>query len=133
MTLSLKDSLQKLAAHERTAALGELAAYASHNIRDPLAGIRAAAQVIVDGPKPVDAETSESLKEIIETIDRLDNWLKRLLEYAKPLQPQFEAADINRLEKNPPISLGNCIPIEMSDLNGIYPRICRDCRSTPYL
>jgi signal transduction histidine kinase len=97
MTASLKDSLQKLAFHERSAALGELAAYASHNIRNPLAGIRAAAQVLVDEGKSLDVETAESLKEIIETIDRLDNWLKRLLEYAKPLQPQMEHADINRL------------------------------------
>ncbi|UCC80182.1 MAG: HAMP domain-containing protein [Candidatus Zixiibacteriota bacterium] len=110
MTSSLKDSLQKLAAHERTAALGELAAYASHNIRNPLAGIRAAAQVIVDDRKPVDVETSESLQEIIETIDRLDNWLKRLLEYAKPLQPQIETADINRLAKESADIVGKLYP-----------------------
>ncbi len=110
MTSSLKDSLQKLAAHERSAALGELAAYASHNIRNPLAGIRAAAQVIMDDRISVDAETSESLKEVIETIDRLDNWLKRLLEYAKPLQPQIETADINRLAKESAEIVGKLYP-----------------------
>jgi len=97
MTSSLKESLQKLALHERSAALGELAAYASHNIRNPLAGIRAAAQVIINESKSADSDTTDSLKEIIETIDRLDNWLKRLLEFAKPLQPQIEPTDINRL------------------------------------
>jgi signal transduction histidine kinase len=97
MTSSLKETLQKLAAHERSAALGELSVYASHNIRNPLAGIRAAAQVIADDSKSIDVQTAESLKEIIETIDRLDNWLKRLLEYAKPLEPETEPSDINRI------------------------------------
>jgi signal transduction histidine kinase len=97
MTASLKESLQRLAAHERSAALGELAAYAAHNIRNPLAGIRAAAQVLIGDNKTINKELSESLTEIIETIDRLDLWLKRLLEYARPLEPHIEHVDINRL------------------------------------
>ena len=117
MTSSLKESLQKLAVHEHSAALGELAAYASHNIRNPLAGIRAAAQVIVDGRKSVDVETAESLKEIIETIDRLDNWLKRLLEYARPLQPQIEPADINRLVRESVDIAGKSHPDKNAKLN----------------
>jgi len=97
MAYSLKETLQQLAVHERSAAMGELAAYASHNIRNPLAGIRAAAQVIISESRSIDAPTSESLKEIIETIDRTDNWLKRLLEFARPLEPQMEPTDINKL------------------------------------
>lgn len=99
MAYSLKETLQKLAVHERSAAMGELAAYASHNIRNPLAGIRAAAQVIISELKPDDKETSQSLNEIIDTIDRMDNWLKRLLEFARPLEPQVEPTDINKLVK----------------------------------
>lgn len=99
MAHSLKDTLQKLSIHERSAATGELAAYAAHNIRNPLAGIRAAAQVIISESRAIDKETSQSLKEIIETIDRMDNWLKRLLEFARPLEPQIEPTDINKLVK----------------------------------
>jgi signal transduction histidine kinase len=99
MADSLKETLQQLAIHERSAAMGELAAYASHNIRNPLAGIRAAAQVIISESKSDYNETSQSLQEIIETIDRLDNWLKRLLEFARPLEPQIEPTDINKLVK----------------------------------
>lgn len=99
MADSLKETLQQLAVHERSAAMGELAAYASHNIRNPLAGIRAAAQVIISEAKSNDNELSQSLKEIIETIDRMDNWLKRLLEFARPLEPQIEPTDINKLVK----------------------------------
>ncbi len=96
MTRSLKISRQKLAAHERSAAMGELAAYASHNIRNPLAGIRAATQIIIKESPSLDTDTVESLTEIIETIDRLDAWLKRLLEFARPLEPQLEPVDINQ-------------------------------------
>jgi signal transduction histidine kinase len=99
MADSLKETLQQLAVHERSAAMGELAAYASHNIRNPLAGIRAAAQVIIGDLKSNDNEMSQSLQEIIETIDRMDNWLKRLLEFARPLEPQIESTDINKLVK----------------------------------
>jgi len=60
MAYSLKDTLQKLAIHERSTAMGELAAYASHNIRNPLAGIRAAAQVIINEPDATAAPWGES-------------------------------------------------------------------------
>jgi two-component system sensor histidine kinase HydH len=99
MADSLKETLQKLTVHERSAAMGELAAYASHNIRNPLAGIRAAAQVMIGELKTEDNDLSQSLQEIIETIDRMDNWLKRLLEFARPLEPQVEPTDINKLVK----------------------------------
>jgi nitrogen fixation/metabolism regulation signal transduction histidine kinase len=75
MADSLKETLQQLAIHERSAAMGELASKSDYN------------------------ETSQSLQEIIETIDRLDNWLKRLLEFARPLEPQIEPTDINKLVK----------------------------------
>lgn len=95
MTSSLKTSQQRLRAHERFAALGEIAAYSAHNIRNPLAGIRAATQVMLDELGEPETDTAQSLKEIMTTIDRIDIWLKRLLEFTKPLEIEYTPTDIN--------------------------------------
>lgn len=97
MTSSLKISQQRLRAQERFAALGEIAAYSAHNIRNPLAGIRAATQVMLNEFGESEADARQSLREIMSTIDRVDIWLKRLLEFAKPLELQYSPADINLL------------------------------------
>ncbi len=87
MAEELKSYEHKLRAQERLAAMGELASFAAHNIRNPLAGIRAAAQVMLAecGEEPV---TRESLEDIIESVDKLDIWIQRLLGFAKPLSVQ---------------------------------------------
>lgn len=97
MASSLKESLQKLSDQERLAALGEVSAYAAHNIRNPLAGIRAAVQVLLKGREFVSESAGESMEEIIRTVDRLDGWLKRLLEFARPMDFEPSEQDINKL------------------------------------
>lgn len=97
MVQSLKISQQNLRASERLAALGEVAAYSAHNIRNPLAGIRAAGQVMLSGGTVADPDTATTIREIIDTVDRLDVWLKHLLEFSKPLQLSPAQVDINQL------------------------------------
>jgi len=97
MAYSLKITLQKLSEQEHLAALGEVSAYAAHNIRNPLAGIRAAVQVMLNTSGSLPGPASESLEEIIYTVDRLDGWLRRLLEFARPLGFEPAEHDINRL------------------------------------
>lgn len=97
MAHSLKTTLAKLSEQERLAALGEISAYAAHNIRNPLAGVRAAVQVLLDDKSSLPPPASESLEEIINTIDRLDGWLRRLLEFARPLGFEPAPQDVNRL------------------------------------
>jgi signal transduction histidine kinase len=97
MTSSLKTSQQRLRAQERFAALGEIATYTAHNIRNPLAGIRAATQVMLNELGESESDTRQSLREIMNTIDRIDIWLKRLLEFARPLEMEYSPANINLL------------------------------------
>jgi signal transduction histidine kinase len=99
MAKSLKTYEHRLLAHERSEVMDEFAAYASHNIRNPLAGIRAAAQVSLIEDKKLTADAQETLGEIISTIDRLDAWLKRLLEFATPLELNFILSNVNGLVK----------------------------------
>lgn len=84
MAEELKNYEHKLRAQERLAAMGELASFAAHNIRNPLAGIRAASQVMLAECKKEPA-AKESLEDIIRSVDKLDVWIQRLLGFARPL------------------------------------------------
>jgi len=70
---------------ERQAALGALIPVVAHNIRNPLASIRATAQMLDE------MESREDLKEsrqaILETIDRRGRWVNTLVSYLHPLEP----------------------------------------------
>ncbi|HYN53842.1 MAG TPA: ATP-binding protein [Methylotenera sp.] len=79
-------SQETLVRTEKQAAQGLLVPMLAHNIRNPLASIRAIAQVL-DTPEH-DAETRESLVGIISTVDRLERWTGALLAYLHPLKPQ---------------------------------------------
>ncbi len=86
MARDLSASQQALVASERQAALGRLVPVVAHNIRNPLASIRATAQILEE---PGDAEQLRSAKQAItETVDRLERWVSSLLSYLTPLRPQ---------------------------------------------
>ena len=86
MTRKLAESQRILVESERQAALGALVPVVAHNIRNPLASIRATAQVMDD---PGDgAELAESRRVIIDTVDRLERWVTALLSYLVPLKPR---------------------------------------------
>ncbi len=86
MADKLVASQENLIRTEKQAAQGLLVPMLAHNIRNPLASIRATAQ-IMDDPEH-DAETRESLNGIINTVDRLERWTGALLAYLHPLRPQ---------------------------------------------
>ena len=84
MAADLETSRAALIQQERQAALGALVPVVAHNIRNPLASIRAAAQVLERGD---DKEWRENRRAIIDTIDRLGRWVNALVSYLHPLQP----------------------------------------------
>ena len=92
MTRRLAESQRVLVESERQAALGALVPVVAHNIRNPLASIRATAQIMED---PVTGEELiESRTAIIDTVDRLERWVTSLLSYLVPLQPRRRACRI---------------------------------------
>ncbi len=82
---------------ERMAAIGEVVAAVAHGIRNPLANIRASAQIALPdceecaraplGPK--------SLTNIIAEVDRLEGRLKDLLQFVRPAERQSQPLDLN--------------------------------------
>jgi signal transduction histidine kinase len=79
---------------ERMAAVGELASAVAHGIRNPLAGIRAAAQVAREDLDPA-SDVAESLDDIISEADRLEHRVRAILDYARPLAPEAVPGDLN--------------------------------------
>lgn len=90
MAEDLSASRDALVRTEKQAALGLLVPMLAHNIRNPLASIRATAQV-ADSPDH-DKDTRESLLGIINTVDRLERWTGALLAYLHPIKPQLKPA-----------------------------------------
>ena len=86
MADKLTTSQEALVRTEKQAAQGLLVPMLAHNIRNPLASIRATAQ-IMESPEH-DTETRDSLIGIISTVDRLERWTGALLAYLHPLKPQ---------------------------------------------
>ena len=86
MTRKLAESQRVLVESERQAALGALVPVVAHNIRNPLASIRATAQMMDDAGAGDDLV--ESRRAIIDTVDRLERWVTALLSYLVPLEPR---------------------------------------------
>jgi signal transduction histidine kinase len=79
---------EKLTRAEHLAEIGQLAASLAHEIKNPLAGISGAIQIIRDAMKPDDPH-QPIVSEILGQINRLDATVKDLLHYARPTPPQF--------------------------------------------
>jgi len=96
MAASLAGIQEQLIASERFALLGELAAYVAHNIRNPLASIRATAQgelVDLDGDDP----RRGAFADIVRACDRLAAWVTDLLRSASPVVLERRAGRVDEV------------------------------------
>src|SRR5213082_2214428 len=82
MTEQLRQSHAQLVQSEKLASIGQMAAAVAHGLRNPLASLRAAAQLAqhrVDAPA-----AREQLGAIVEQVDRLDIRIAHLLQFSRP-------------------------------------------------
>jgi signal transduction histidine kinase len=77
---------EKLTRAEHLAGIGQLAASLAHEIKNPLAGISGAIQIIRDSMANEDPHRT-IITEILGQIRRLDATVKDLLQYARPTPP----------------------------------------------
>lgn len=98
MAADLEASRASLVRAEKQATLGALLPAVAHNIRNPLASIRATAQVM--SRTPVAPEIRDGLHGIISTADKLDRWTQSLLNYLHPLAPQRAPCKLSALFDN---------------------------------
>ena len=96
MAASLAEKQQRLVVAERFAAVGEMSAYVAHNIRNPLASIRATAQTeMLD--LPAGDPRRGCFADIVTAADRLESWLGDLLRFSSPVSLTREEQDLNAL------------------------------------
>jgi two-component system sensor histidine kinase PilS (NtrC family) len=81
---------------DRLAALGRVAAALAHEIRNPLASVRGAVQVLGNDSRLSD-EDSQLVNIVLRESDRIDRIISDFLMYARPRQPEKEAVDLNHL------------------------------------
>jgi PAS domain S-box-containing protein len=87
-----KDAESQLRAQAALTHLGQLAAVVAHEVRNPLAGLRASLQVL-DRRRTDDVAERAILATMIARIDELNVKINDLLLYAQPKSPRLRAVD----------------------------------------
>lgn len=95
MAKELAENRDAIVENEKQAALGSLVPVVAHNIRNPLASIRATAQILEHAENQ--EEIRESSEIIIETTDRLGRWVSSLVSYLHPLKPNLSSINVTDL------------------------------------
>lgn len=88
----LRRTQAELIRKERLASLGEMAAVMAHEIRNPLTSIRGFAQRI--GRAQENPKYRNYTRIIMEEVDRLNEVIANVLEFARSLEPRFSECDL---------------------------------------
>ena len=107
--VKIQEMIDSLVQSERLATLGKLATTVAHEVRNPLGGIRGAAQLLeLEGES--DPETNAYIAVIIKEVDRLDNVIEQLLTFGKGRPTNFRQHNIHEI-------IENCLTICQPDLD----------------
>ncbi len=93
---ALQDAQSALIQSEKLAALGQFSAGIAHEVKNPLAGILAYAQLALRKLTPTDA-LFESLETIEKETRRCKKIMENLLKFARQEKVQFQITDVNRV------------------------------------
>jgi PAS domain S-box-containing protein len=118
---SYRNLEKQLADAEHLATLGELCAGLAHEIKNPLAGIKGAIDVI-RGSLPAADRHHAILSDVLHEVDRIDRVVRDLLNYAKPKPLSHASIELPALVKRivsivRATSNHNSIPIEVCQLS----------------
>jgi len=83
---------------ERENAVAELTAAVAHGVRNPLASIRAAAQIAREISE--ESEVCEILLSVLRESDRLEGRIRHLVEFSKPLEIEERSVDLREVFRN---------------------------------
>jgi PAS domain S-box-containing protein len=90
---AVKAAEEQLAQQAALARVGQLAAVVAHEVRNPLAGIKGAVQVLMSRRRPDDPEQAV-MHDIVSRIDSLADLINDLMLFARPRQPRLAATDL---------------------------------------
>ncbi len=81
---------------DRLASIGELAASVAPAIKNPLAGVSGAVQVLAED-YPSDDPRRHVADQVLQQCERMDKTIRDLLNYAQPLRAELSLVDVNEL------------------------------------
>jgi two-component system NtrC family sensor kinase len=97
---TLMEQRRRLAQNEKLSEIGELAAKLAHELLNPMAGMKAATQLLARAASAgtVDGhEVRDTAGALDAEISRVEQLVRRLVDYARPLSPRFEACEPGKL------------------------------------
>jgi two-component system sensor histidine kinase PilS (NtrC family) len=92
----LRRAEEQLRTVDHLASLGKFSAQLAHEIRNPLASMRGAAQMLGDESKG-DAPAARLSRILIREADRLSELVEDFLKFARPPPPKLEPIDLGKL------------------------------------
>lgn len=96
LTESVARIQNEMAQKERLSSLGRLSTVIAHEVRNPLMIIKAAVHALRQ-PNPDAASVREAATDIDEEVTRLNRLVNEVLDFARPIDFQFDSADLNAL------------------------------------
>ncbi len=95
----LLEAKEKLIANERLSAVGEVCGAVAHGLKNPIASVRAAVQLLA--MRNIDEERrSQITTDILQEVDRLSKRLQDLLDFIRPFSPEFQYVNLHDLLNN---------------------------------
>jgi signal transduction histidine kinase len=94
MADSLRQQILSMARAEQMTVVGEMAAGLVHEIKNPLAGIKASIQVLLQEGN-IRPEEAMILSKVLEEVQRIEALMKNLLNFARPSRPQMVPINMN--------------------------------------
>jgi signal transduction histidine kinase len=93
---ALAEHQRRLIQSEKLSAVGELAAKLAHEVLNPLAGMKAAIQLLVrqGAPAPGGPTVVETAEALNREITRVEGLVRRLVNYSRPLAPRVEVTPV---------------------------------------
>ncbi len=96
MTRDLRDSRNELIQAERLATAGKMAASFAHEIRNPLSSMQMLAQMLIRKKDLPESRQEQSMRYILEEIERIDVIVKGLMGFAHPADLELALHNLNQ-------------------------------------
>ena len=91
-----KAAEERLAQQAALARLGQMAAVVAHEVKNPLAGIKGAIQVLMSR-RPADDPEAHVMRDIVARIDALNELIEDLMTFARPRPPHLSPVRVRHL------------------------------------
>jgi len=125
---ALAEHRQRLIQSEKLSAVGELAAKLAHEVLNPLAGMKAAVQLLARQgvAVPGGAEVLDTAENLNREITRVEGLVRRLVNFARPLKPHVEVAAVGAIidaavEAAQPVLKRHAVTLERRDDPNLSP------------